>query len=351
MMGIILMILPIIAYLFAGTVSGFVLILGTLFLLGVFNTIQQSSAAGLGGTFPFKYMAQYILGTGLAGVTISLLRTVILLSLGSDADTTEGRLIGILVYFGVAGAFLILCIHIHYKFVKTTFCRFYVWRQERQTMGPTEIAKAYPIESGAINNSDSIVSPDSVEPEANVSDTNPFVKPPISAESGIKRMYIVFKEIKWHVILMILIYVQTFTMFPGVMLLKTMTILDSTWETVLLIMAYNVFDSIGKTFTNNRSWYNINSIAVLVMGRFVFFAPFILMAVSDNIPVISEDWFAFVNVSLFAMANGFATSALFIMGPEGVTQNKKEVAGFVMMFSLQLGIVFGTFLALAFQNL
>jgi len=172
-----------------------------------------------------------------------------------------------------------------------------------------------------------------------------------AANNALKQMFGVFQEIRLCSLMIILNYTQTFMMFPGVTLLKKMTIMDVTWKTVGLISSYNVLDSVGKSLTNNRNWYTKYSVAIIVFGRFAFFLSFILMACYDNIPIISDDWFAFVNVGLFALTNGFATSALFILAPEQVSSEKREIAGFVMMFSLQFGITFGSFLALSFQNL
>ena len=140
-------------------------------------------------------------------------------------------------------------------------------------------------------------------------------------------------------------------MFPGVMLLKTMTILDPTWKTVLLVTTFNFFDCLGKILANYRNLYNKYSVGILTVGRLAFFLPYILMAMNGNYPIINDDWFAFVNSALFAVTNGFCTASLFILGPASVHDHKKEIAGFVMAFSLQIGIVIGSFSALSLQQL
>ena len=333
LMGLTLIVVPLEAELLSNTTLGFVVILGILFLLGIFNTIQQSSIAGLAGVFPFAYMGRFVLGTGLAGLFINCLRIIILLALGSQADTNQGQIIEILVYFGCSGLFLVLCIVLHYKFIKTELYLSYL-KVEKKEVYDSVVSEGNEI----VNKTSSIdqerlIKGDSVE-------TNSF-----------KRLYQVFVDVMYYSLIMILVYVQTFMMFPGVMLLKTMIILDPTWKTVLLITTYNFFDCVGKILANYRNLYNKYSVGILAVGRFAFFLPYILLAMNGNNPIINEDWFAFINTALFAVTNGFCTACLFILGPASVPDNKKEIAGFVMSFSLQMGIVSGSFLALCFQNL
>jgi equilibrative nucleoside transporter 1/2/3 len=323
---LVMSLLPVEAYIFSDSAIGLDLILGLLFILGIANTSQQVSASGFASIFPYIYINKYVMGTGLAGMIISGLRIVILLALGDDADTESGQIIGILIYYGVAALFIVFNIAVHFRFIKTDFCK--------QTIATQDEKKKLLLAEQESGVSNTIAS--SVAKKV----SNPWMQ-----------LFDVFSHMKRIVALMVLIYIQTFMMFPGVTLLKKLTILNVTWENVLLVAAYNVFDVVGKYFTNYRQFYTLNTTTILVFARFLFYIPFLLMAMNYDWPIINSNWFPFVNVSLFAMTNGFATSSLFILGPEQVPENKKEAAGFLTMFSLLAGIFAGSFLALIFTNL
>ena len=343
LMGLTLFIVPIEADLLSNTTVGFVCILGILFILGSFNTIKQASIAGLAGIFPFAYMARFVLGTGLAGLMINFLRIIILLVLGSEANTNKGQIIEILVYFGCSGLFLALCIYLHYKFIKTELYLSYLKVEQKEVNDSIILVE---------DNENINVNVNINQKESSISiNKEALVKKDFIEINSFKRLYQVFVDIIYYALFMILIYIQTFMMFPGVMLLKTMTILDPTWKTVLLVTTFNSFDCLGKILANYRNLYNKYSIGILAVGRLAFFLPYILMAMNGNNPIINDDWFAFVNSALFAVTNGFCTASLFILGPASVPDHKKEIAGFVMAFSLQIGVVIGSFSALSLQQL
>ena len=58
-----------------------------------------------------------------------------------------------------------------------------------------------------------------------------------------------------------------------------------------------------------------------------------------------SDWFRLINMALFAFTNGHASTLCMCFGPERVDDEDKELAGFVMGFSLCGGIFFGALLA------
>jgi hypothetical protein len=68
-------------------------------------------------------------------------------------------------------------------------------------------------------------------------------------------------------------------------------------------------------------------------------------------PWIPSDLFSVFNMSLFALTNGWATTACMILAPSFVHSDEKETAGFMMTFPLTFGILAGTFLALLLQNI
>jgi len=266
------------------------------------------------------------------------------LILGSDDSTERGQLIGIMFYYFVSGMFMIVCIVVHLRFVKSDFFELVMSKAKKQTLEYSEVVPP------GEDTSQIKVASNEIEEKLNDNKKSDLQRLSFQGDS-VKSIWGVLKEIKLMTGLMLLIYIQTFMMFPGTTLKKQVSFLDETWNSVLLIATYNLFDTVGKIFTVFRSGFNQYSVTVLVIGRFFLFIPFILMASTDNIQVIDQDWFTFFNVGLFALTNGYATSCCFILGPESVKGEKKEIAGFILTLALQIGIMLGTFLALPFDLL
>jgi len=58
-----------------------------------------------------------------------------------------------------------------------------------------------------------------------------------------------------------------------------------------------------------------------------------------------------INIILFAFTNGYGSTLNMIYGPMCVWDEHKEKAGMIMGFHLVGGICFGSFVAIALQNL
>ena len=150
---------------------------------------------------------------------------------------------------------------------------------------------------------------------------------------------------------MIIIYIQTMMLFPGVMLKKDIPSLGLTWKVVLLIGVFNIFDTVGKYMTTIRSVIGQTRVFWLVTARIVFYFTFIIQATTTDLPVIGTSWFAFLNVALFELTNGFTTSAVFVLGPEFMEGEKKEIIGFVLASCLSVGLMLGSFLSITLASL
>lgn len=319
-LSIILVFLPIEANLLNGTAFGFILAMLLLFILGFFNNIFQGSMSGFVNQFPFKYVSYFLMGTGLAGLIMNILRSLAIVGLSN-----AGELIEIIVYFIVAGLIIGACGVIHPIFKKSYFCRYY--------LGEVEVE-----------------SPNDLSDDQTV-DLVKSVTKPRSKGKNMKELISVFKEVHFYVLLLLFTYLVNFIVFPGVMLEKPLHSLRDDWKVVSMLATFNFFDVVGKNLAQHRHLYTKWHILALAIGRILFDVFFAIQAVTSSIAVFNTVWFGYVNISLFGLTNGFVTTALFIMGPEKVEGAKKEVAGFLSIFGLTTGITIGGLLALPLANL
>lgn len=341
-MAIVVVFMPVLAVILPNE-EGFYLTLGLIFILGIANSVMQGSTVSLAAMFPYECLSLYFTGTGFAGIIICLLRMLMLISFGSEDK--KGIVIGTVVYFSISAAFLLFTMFMHLFFIKTEFCKFYLKQAKGKMSGNIQGKK---IELA-------------ISPEGNLGEETLLYGGNAEEEISVishevynhdwKFISGVFKKIMPLPFIVGLIYVQTFMMFPGVSLKKEISGISKAWNATILIFVFNVFDTIGKYFSSWRRFYSKKSTIYLVLIRFVFFAFFLLMAGRDDIAIISDDWFAIVNIALFSLFNGYTTSCSMVLAPEECENEEKETAGFLMTHPLYLGIMVGTFLALFFEGI
>jgi len=315
--------LPIEANLLQNTKVGFWLMMFLLFVMGKLNCIYQGSVSGFASSFPFKYTSYFLMGTGLAGVVMNILRA---LAIVSFSNMKGGPLIEIIVYFGAAGLILIGCVLIHPVFIKSAFCKAHILRS-------TQVEPF--LSSSRTGSQDQII--DIVVRE---------IQEPEKLETNFKTILKVFGEVKFYVLLLFLNYAISFTVFPGIMQQKPIAFLSSDWKLVSMLATFNFFDVVGKNLAQHRSKYTKWIIFAVVFSRFIYDVLFVLQALPLSVAVLNTAWFGYLNIALFGLTNGFATTALFIMGPEVVDGPKKEIAGFLSVFGLVTGLTVGGLCAL-----
>ena len=69
---------------------------------------------------PPKYMGAIMLGQGLSGIAINVLRAICLLSI------PDNKFLGALIYFIIAACILVLCAILHIKFQTMPFVKYYI---------------------------------------------------------------------------------------------------------------------------------------------------------------------------------------------------------------------------------
>lgn len=321
--------LPIAAKIWTSTI-GFYFALLLIFIEGGFISLLQSSVVAFAGLIHPLCVNDFFTGTGLGGVIICCIRMIVLGIIGCDTDFQ--LFLGTLIYVLVAGGLILITMFIYLKFYKSSFCKHYLGKSFRKTMNH-EGNILDKIVANGLNNIE--ISPEEIEsgtePSGAQSKINDIMEykeekdeiiatPVKKNQNSMGFVKKVLFKIMPMPFLVWLIYVQTFMVFPGLGLQKDISSLNKAWSTTLLILMYNIGDFMGKYFCSMRNYYNKVSIIVLILGRFLFFVSFIAIVLEPNATAINTDWFAIVNMWLFALSNGYATSAVMVLAPEDVDE-------------------------------
>lgn len=316
--------IPFQADLFKETEFGMDMSMVLLFVLGFNNTLCYASVAGMTSKIGGKYTAYFLIGVAIFGLLMNLLREATLLTFVPES---EDDMLCVLAYFGIS-AFLILgALVLHAIFIRTDF-----YKANCNPTDYTQIADASAdLEVGLLNNDSSTEK--------------------VKSKKGLKTMWEVFKATKFYMFLILISCMQQNLVYPGVMLKKPMEGMAGHTKTVTLITTFSVFYILGKKLGQYRQYYNEVPVVVCLVVRLALMAFFIIQAVTIDLAIFNTIWFGYVNVALFAITMGFLNVSLFILAPEKVEGEKKEIAGFLAVFFINFGTMIGGFSSLGLKDL
>jgi len=274
-----------------------------LFLVGAVNTISNATIAGMSGHFSQECRSIHSAGTGVASLITNAIRALILVSSKEENPATDVK--AIFVFYGVAVLLLVVGIVLHLFFM-------------RSLEGREEIEGK------------------------NVDDLE---------ERNFRAQWKVFSRTKILVIAMFVCNVQTFMLYPGVLFQKPLTFANFSWIIVVICTTFNVCDTLAKYVSFMKFFLRREVVLGVLLFRMIFFVAFIWPVMEKDVFFLSLDWVFLMMIGLFGFSNGLIISTTFVMIPEKVEGEKKDVAGFLAFNAMICGIMIGSFLALPLQKL
>jgi hypothetical protein len=103
-------------------------------------------------------------------------------------------------------------------------------------------------------------------------------------------------------------FVVSYSLFPGVMLIKQYTFISAAWNNTILVCVYNFFGTLGKLLAIFPIYKDI-SMTILVIFRFSFYFTFLSIAHSSSDSFAGQYWVSILNISFFAFSEGYAMSS------------------------------------------
>jgi len=301
------------------------LIMIILFFLGSFNNMAYASIAGFTSQIDGKYTAYFLIGVAIAGLVVNALRAIIIkifdVLVGGIHD---GSLFGVMVYFMTVVALLVIGLILHAMFMRSDF---YHARIKKRIYSVLE-------EDG--DGGLALLSPSH-------NNANP--------KRDFQTLVQVANKTWYYLFLILLSCVQQHFSYPGLALSKPIDWMVDHTKTVSMIAVFSVFYIVGKKMGQYREYYTVHTMTVLTVARFAIIFFFILQVVFPNLPVINTAAFGYLNIVAFAITMGVINVGLFILTPEQVSADKKEVAGFIAVFAINLGTIIGAFSILPLKKI
>lgn len=152
--------------------------------------------------------------------------------------------------------------------------------------------------------------------------------------------------------MMMLNFIVTFVVFPGVTFDTNLTFLSTLsneegWYIVILNTLFSIFDTVGRKMGGYKTFdLNANGIILMTFLRILFIATSYLAAF--EISFFYTDWFIILNMCLFALTNGYVATLCAVKAPQTVeSQEAKSQVGAFIGTTITLGILLGSIIAFA----
>ncbi|KAM3130937.1 hypothetical protein pb186bvf_016960 [Paramecium bursaria] len=329
-----IILLPIVAEFYPDD-FGFYLALFVTFFIGSFGCLQQNSSTGLAALLGFDYVNMFFVGTGFSGMIICCFRFFSLAVIDQSQPAKS-----IMLYFGVSTFLNVITISMYFVFKATPqFQRVKLAQRKQKT--------SMIVYDANVSNQDPTKDSSLIQESVVTLQASPMDKNTLD-QMGLINVLFWINKIAFPIPIMImLLYIQTFLMYPGITLKKQFDDNFADWGITILIFSYNVGDTVGKSFAGT-GLYNQTCLIITFLLRFLFLFPYIMIAKN----VLEQNWLSYLNTFMFAVLNGFITTGFMQLGPNKSDEGFiKEKIGFVNGFTLLLGIMIGTFLAIPFNGI
>lgn len=294
-----------------------------------------------------------MLGNGLSGVSTNILQTICLLSFPDDLYK------GALIYFILSACILVACAIGAIVLSKNSCFNYYFDKANaKQSQSVRRI-------SGIYDEKDLLM-----EGEGDINNTSHLTPAKASTES-FKQQESTQKHSSFMAFLILLkkaffvaypfylslmfCFTITFIVFPGVSCDILLNFLDGaknyeSWLFVIMITLFNVFDTIGR-FMGGHPKFQLsdNQTFILSYSRTIFFITFMLIAYGTPPSWLfgdNSDWFKIINMILFSITNGFASTLCAVKSPSRAPSDMKESVGMFISIFLTMGILLGSVIAI-----
>ena len=166
-----------------------------------------------------------------------------------------------------------------------------------------------------------------------------------------------FKATEGLLISLMLVFAITFLCFPGLSDDSYFSFLhgvrnEANWYNITSLMINSSTDTFGR-FIGGLKGFDLNrkTIAILSIGRIVFFGTFLLIAFETR-PywLFGADWFKLLNYFVFAFLGGYLNNLCCIKAPQTVKGKEKAQVGSFIGITISIGVLIGCLFAVPLQE-
>ncbi|KAL4146897.1 hypothetical protein PRNP1_010653 [Phytophthora ramorum] len=297
-----------------------VAVLGGTAVAAVATGFIDSAAIALVSHYPQRVQESFQLGIGLSTLIGSLYRDLTKLVFPSDQLLASS-----LIYFYTGALTIALCFGAFYKAMKLQITKKYLLGEGGSTFKQHFPALTDRRQSG--------------------SDLSGVVGPAPTKLSVLKKV--------WHLEALILaVYLTSLSVWPPLVTeIKTYnfpSLQENGWWSLILLTLFALSDCIGRFIVNHRFGLTPSNVWVPILARFIL-VPIIIGIVKEW--WLQSDIWSVLSVVLHGFGNGYLGTITIIFVSESVQPDEQHLIGPCTSFFLILGLVLGSTVGLALDNL
>ncbi|EPS72985.1 equilibrative nucleoside transporter 1 [Genlisea aurea] len=271
-----------------GLYGGYYVAVGACGLCGVATSLVQASVTGSAGLLPKRYMQGLVAGTAVSSVMVSALRILTKAVCSQDGG---GLRLSAAIYFVVGIAFMLLNIVFYNLSHKLAVVKYHQQLKAKD-------------------------------------------------EASSLCLWEVAGSVKWYILSILITFAVTCSIFPGSVTADVQSSYLKDWYPIILVMAYNVSDLVGKSLTSIYIVENPGTAMVGAFARTLFLPAFYFCLKGPE--VFRTEVPVTVLTCLLGLSNGYFASVLLIKGPKSVGRKDAETVGFLLVFVLVVGLAVGS---------
>ena len=371
--AVILVCIPLVPVVFPNVEVAFVIVLCLATLFGCITSVMQSSVFAFAGQLPQDYVGAVMFGNGIAGIAATALSMI---TQGALPNTAQGKLESAVMYFSIGCAILLVCGISYIFLVRHEFAIHHLKDRDAEVSGgDLEEDPMHPPTAGADGNKRTLGTPfrgsilaekQRLAAARDASDEDGALAlapetPRWRAASagrcpaGLARLLKVVSAVWVESLTVFAVFGVSLALFPGLFFVLPYRgamgdAINDTWWHLILVMSFNVFDTLGRTLPKYARCIPRKALLVPTALRLLFVPLFVCSVIYPAF----NDWIVLFIVVVFSVSNGYLSTLGMMYGAatgNTLSDDERGLAGLVTSTALQGGIFVGLALANAFSTL
>jgi hypothetical protein len=356
-LSICLIAFPFIVYLLKNNIVGNFLTILIAIIVGVIGSLLKSGFYALGSFFPLKNIVSFSTGQGVSGIIMALLGLLIRYAINSGDDEKDLRN-GALVFFGFSLLLSLIALLSLFYIYKSKYGQSHIIDNEdkdkendekkvkEKTENDNHDAKEFGSERKIIH----------YKKEENIksSENNNIIQQnkENSNSKGEISFWELFKLLKEVNFLIFYNYIIAYALYPYAC--KAQELFKSgEYRVNIIILLYSCCNTIGRYIMRFfKPTMRKTYVVILLRTIFIFtiiFNHYLYFSLKVNYNITST--LLVINIVLFGISNGFATSICMGIAPTLLKDEIKGKAGASVSFSLSIGSAIGSCLAFGVEKI
>ena len=353
---------PLVVFLFKNSILGNVLTLLIAIIIGVIGSLLKSGFYALGSFFPLNNIVSLSTGQGISGILMALLGLFIRYVVNTDDEQKDLRN-GALIFFGVSLLLSIITLLSLFYIYKSKYGKYHLSKvdiedinKEINSNKDNKEKETIKEHEGVLDSNNKILHfthkkneehhPINENAKNKENSTN---KGNTTQEISFINLFKLLKEVNF---LIFYNYIIAYALYPYACkaqeLFKT-----GEYRVNIIILLYSCCNTIGRYLmkffipTKKKAY-----IIILLRTLFLFtiiFNHYLYFSLNVNYKITSS--FLVINIILFGISNGFATSLCMGLAPTFLSDELKGKAGASVSFALSVGSAVGSCVAFGVEKI